>query len=404
VRVIMYIHGVAELPLHNGHVPPHLLELMKRLGRAIAMYIVDVFGSIELVKRLSDPLWFQAFNNVIGMDWDSSGSTTVVLYVLKSFANIDTFGDIGLAVVGGKGVDARNCVKEIEYLDRFDLDVDYLRYVSRLSAKIDSVALQDGYTLYIHSLVLSREGAWTVIQQGMDVSKRMARRYHIHANNISSDINPHSGIACNMKSNVINLMDRESYSTKKLILDLLDENPKKILNYIATVNRLLRKDASLEQWTSNRSTDIEFSGESKKVDYLKNVNPILYRPITNIKRIEDVLNHVVKTFTENFDSLLLHVGPEFIRALVLVADLIYGEVPSFRDPVTHAIDPFAYSFAHGGKDGIPFPVKFDIMRNTIQFLEDAINSSKLDGKLKRKALENLYHYWRKIERATLNKD
>ncbi|MEM4848332.1 MAG: DUF763 domain-containing protein [Ignisphaera sp.] len=389
----MSIHGYAELPLHDGRVPPHLLYYMKRLGKAITMYIIDALGPDALVKKLADPLWFQAFNNVIGMDWDSSGSTTVVLYILKSFANVGTLNEVGFAILGGKGVDAREVKNEVEKLAHYGLDPEYYRYVSKISAKIDGTVLQDGYTLYIHGLVISSNGLWTVVQQGMNVDKKIARRYHIHTSYLTVEQDPHSGIACNLRSYALNLIDIESRKTRKTILDLLT-SPRQIIRDISYANRLLNKDKSLEQWI--RRAD---NKNSSKVDHgirnLVNVNPLFYKPITNISRIEETLNSLVNKVIDSFDTLVLqeNVGPELIRALALVADLIYGDTPSFRDPVTHTIDPFAYAFAHGGKDGIPFPIKLDVMKETIEFLEDAINNANLDTKLKKKALENLYHYW-----------
>ena len=389
----MGIEGFAELPLHDGHVPPHLLYYMKHLGRAIAMYIVDVFGPETLVRRLADPLWFQAFNNVIGMDWDSSGSTTVVLYVLKSFANADTFGEVGFAVLGGKGADSRGVKDEVEKLANYGLDPEYLRFVSRFSAKVDGTALQDGYTLYIHSLIVSEKGLWTVVQQGMNIAKKMARRYHIHTSSLTAERDPHSGIACNTTSPVLNLVDSMSNRVRKAIVDLIS-SPRETAKNIAYVNRLLRGDKTLEKWISKTGSA---TNERSAVE-LAAVNPLFYRPITDIARIEQTLNSLVNSVIKSFDDVLIHknVGPEFIRALALVADIVYGERPSFRDPVTHAIDPFAYAYAHGGKDGIPFPVKLDVMRETIEFLEDAINSAKIESKLKRRALENLYRYWRAL--------
>ncbi len=395
--ITMSVHGYAELPLHDGHVPPHLLYYMKRLGKAIAMYIVDAFGPDTLVKKLADPLWFQAFNNVIGMDWDSSGSTTVVLYVLKSFANVDTIEEAGFALLGGKGLDSRKIKNEVEKLARYGLDVERYKYLSKISAKIDGTVLQDGYTLYIHGLAVSRNGLWTVIQQGMNVVKRVARRYHIHTNYLTIEQDPHSGIACNLRAYALNLIDLESRKARKTILDLLT-NPRQLIREVSYINRILKQEKSLEQWVKRTN-----SGDNIKVNYdirnSANINPLFYKPITNISRIERTLNNFVNKTIDSFDALVIqeNVGPEFIRALALVADIIYGDTPSFRDPVTHTIDPFAYAFAHGGKDGIPFPVKLDIMRETIEFLEDAINNADIESKLKKKALENLYWYWHSIQ-------
>ncbi len=391
----MHITGISELPLHDGHVPPYLLQYMKKLGKAIAMFILDEFGPKTLIKRLSDPFWFQAFNNVIGMDWDSSGSTTVVLYVLKDFANANTLKDIGFAILGGKGIDSHQIGEELRILERYsNIDTDILNYSSRLSAKIDGTALQDGYTLYIHGMAISEDNTWTIIQQGMNTSIKQARRYHIHSSNIITiERDPHSGIACNSIGVALNLIDSEAHRARKTIIDILNDNVHSILREIAEINRMLRKDSTLGKWISKERKTLINEGY---IDPSK--NPLFYRPITNISRIENTLRYVISIGPKNFDELLLikNVGPETIRALALVADVIYGDTPSFKDPVTHAIDPFAYTYAHGGKDGIPYPIRIDVMRETIEFLERAIIEAKIDDKARRDSLKRLYGLWKEI--------
>ncbi len=390
----MYIKGSAELPLHEGHVPPELLYHMKRLGKAIALYIIDVFGPNELVERLSNPLWFQAFSNVIGMDWDSSGSTTVVLYVLKDFANVYTFNDLGITILGGKGLDSRYIADELAILDRSgngSIDINTVRYVSILSAKVDSIALQDGYPLYIHSLILSQNGLWTVVQQGMNIAMRMARRYHIH-NMITVEKDPHSGIACNSIGKAINLIDHSSKGIRKSIVDLINSTPPSILiRNIADINRILKNNLSLERWIVRSGIPYGLDiAVAKNINPME--NPLLYRPITNINRIEQSLRILASIKPQNFEELLVlkGVGAETLRALTLIANIIYGEKPSSRDPVTHPLDPFIYSYAHGGKDGIPYPIKLDVMKETIKFLEEALEEAKIDVKTKRRALERLH--------------
>lgn len=386
----MHVKGSAELPLHTGHVPPGLLQYMKRLGRAIALYIIDVFGPDKLIERLSDPLWFQAFNNVIGMDWDSSGSTTVVLYVLKDFANVYTFNDLGMAVLGGKGIDSRYILDEVDILDRSgDVDADNLKYISMLSAKIDSAALQDGYSLYIHSIILSRNNTWTVIQQGMNTDLKMARRYHIY-NMVTVETDPHSGIACNSIGKTLNLVDRSSKSIRRTIIDLINStSPSILVRKIAEINRMLKNNLSLESWIS-KGNGLYNLGSVKDVDPME--NPLLYKPIININRIERVLHVLSDIKPSSFEELLIlkGVGAETMRALALIANLVYGEEPSSKDPVTHPLDPFIYSYAHGGKDGVPYPIKLSVMRETIAFLEEAIAEARIDIKIKRKALERLH--------------
>ncbi|ADM28617.1 protein of unknown function DUF763 [Ignisphaera aggregans DSM 17230] len=391
----MYITGASELPLHSGHVPPYLLQYMKRLGKAIAMYILDEFGPTTLVKRLSDPLWFQAFNNVIGMDWDSSGSTTVVLYVLKDFANVNTFKDIGFAILGGKGIDSRQISEELKALERYsNLDIDRLSYSSRLSAKIDGVALQDGYTLYIHGMAISEDSTWTIIQQGMNINIKQARRYHIYSSNIiTAENDPHSGIACNNVGVALNLIDRESHRARKTIIDIVNDDVHSVIREIAEINRMLRRNSTLTKWINKEHS---ISTNKRYID--PNKNPLFYRPITNLSRIENILRHIASIEPKNFDELLLmrNVGPETIRALALVADIIYSDTPSFRDPVTHAIDPFIYAYAHGGKDGIPYPIKINVMKESIEFLERAIIEAKIDDKTKKDSLKRLHRLWKDI--------
>uniref|UniRef100_A0A7J3IA14 DUF763 domain-containing protein n=1 Tax=Ignisphaera aggregans TaxID=334771 RepID=A0A7J3IA14_9CREN len=386
----MHVKGSAELPLHTGHVPPGLLQYMKKLGRAIALYIIDVFGPDKLIERLSDPLWFQAFNNVIGMDWDSSGSTTVVLYVLKDFANVYTFNDLGIAVLGGKGIDSRYILDEADILDRSgDVDVDNLKYISMLSAKIDSAALQDGYSLYIHSIILSRNNTWTVIQQGMNTDLKMARRYHIY-NMVTAETDPHSGIACNSIGKALNLVDHSSKSIRRTIIDLINSaSPSILVRKIAEINRMLKNNLSLESWIS-KGNSLHNLSSIKDVDPME--NPLLYKPIININRIERALHVLSDIKPSSFEELLIlkGVGAETMRALALIANLVYGEEPSSKDPVTHPLDPFIYSYAHGGKDGVPYPIKLSVMRETIAFLEEAIAEARIDIKIKRKALERLH--------------
>ncbi len=393
----MGLEGIAELPLHEGKVPTWLIEYMRRLGRAIILYIIDEFGPSEVVRRCADPFWFQAFNNVIGMDWDSSGSTTVVLYVLKSIAPPQKFRDLGLAVLGGKGADARALPKEVRILGD-SIDVNSLDRSSRLSAKIDSTALQDGYELYIHGMLVSEDGTWTVIQQGMNLELKMARRYHLHGSKQlpAVDRDPHAGIACNHRDRVLNLVDETSRQTQKTILELIaDTSPRRLIEMIANINRALRNTQSLERWL--RSSVPSPCLHDVRIGDRMLLNPRFYRPITNIRLVERVAKRLYELKPSTFDELLLieGLGPEALRALALVADVIYGYTPSFRDPVTHPMDPFVYAYAHGGKDGIPFPVNIQTMRRTIEFLESAIENSELDAKLRRQALKRLSQYVRK---------
>ena len=240
----------SELILHDGKVPPYLLYYMKKLSKAILGYIHEIYGPEEIVRRVADPFWFQAFNNVIGMDWDSSGSTTVVIYMLKSFASPSNFKDLGLAVLGGKGADSRAVIEELNTLKDSNIDLSVIEKVSRLGAKIDGAALQDGYNLYIHSIVVDQSGSWTIIQQGMNTLHKLARRYHLHnKGEIKIVRDPHSGIACNRAGIALNLVDEQAINCRRTILDIVaSSSVSSIVKDIAEVNRILRGDRSLEYW------------------------------------------------------------------------------------------------------------------------------------------------------------
>ncbi len=389
----MVRYGLAELPLHDGRVPPELMARMRRLGVAIARAIVEDFGPRELVHRLSDPVWLQAFSNVIGMDWDSSGATTVAIYVLKNFAPPNKLGELGIAILGGKGADALNVPKEIKEACsscRNCLDSRWLETLSRLSAKIDSALLQDGYELYIHSLAITNDGYWCVIQQGMNVDTKMARRYHIEGYRSlpSVEYDPHSAVACNAKGIALNLVDGPSRSVRRAILDLVkDYDPKALVNYVAMLNRVKMGIRSL----------INHDAPYKEIDLelLK-----FYRPIRDYGRLKRVFEYLRELAPKNFVDLTLTkgLGKDTIAALALVAHLIYGLRPSKRDPVTHYLDPLLYAYAHGGKDGYPYPVDMKRLEETAYILEQSLDRSRIDSVEKRLALKRLSKFVERILR------
>ncbi len=376
------MEGIAELPLHSGAVPRWLYEYMLRLGRAIIEVLVEEYGPGEVVKRFSDPFWFQAFSNVIGMDWDSSGSTTVVLRVLKS---ISWERDLGFVVLGGKGAESRKIPEEsVAAAKKLVLGEDQgtaIRRASYIGAKVDSVLLQDGHQIYIHGIMVSRDGFWAIVQQGMNVSTRYARRYHISSEtfkNIPQD--PHSGLASNQILKPLNLVDRDSIEAVRLIEDLFSQSASKIVRDIALADACIR---------GKRTLIGDPCGGSRKeftVGY--------YRPI-NINR--DLIDAINRAQLEGARKLIDIIGvrgfgPEAMRALALVADLIYGYTPSNRDPVSHPIDPFRYSYAHGGKDGVPYRVRRDLLERTIITLEEAVEKAKLGRKEAMESLKRLSRF------------
>jgi hypothetical protein len=372
------LSGVADLPLHTGHVPPWLIKIMRELSIAILEVMVDELGPEKTLKRFSNPLWFQAFNNVIGMDWDSSGSTTVTTAIVKEALrriNAD------LRVVGGKGRASLNTLNELEgVVEELGLSttrLEELKTISRLGAKADTALLQDGFSLYHHAMMIDSRGDWVIIQQGMNPEKGFARRYHL-AWYVSEEpiTEPHSGIASDTVIKPLNLVSRDSLRSRDVILDLMREPAKRIAEQIAIVNNYIK-------------------GQKTLLMYSKPSRPLLripyYRPVKLTKAMLRTLNLLYERQPSTFKEGLLErgVGPEVLRALSLISELIYREPPSLHDPVTHPYDPFKYSYAVGGKDGIPYPVKKEVALSVIRELKLMIENAKLGNREKLRALKAL---------------
>lgn len=374
------LEGIADLPLHTGRVPPWLANIMKKLAKAILDVMVDEFGVDNVLEKLSNPLWFQAFNNVIGMDWDSSGSTTVTTGILKE---VTWNNDLGILVLGGKGRRARNTPKEaIQAARRLGLGVDYgarLAEISRLIAKIDTALFQDKYTLYHHTVIVSNTGKWIVIQQGMNLIRRTARRYHWKYDT-SFFNNPHTGIACNVvEDKIINLVSPSSEKTRKTIVDLINDNITQVVRDYALIYNYVNKQKTLLLGVNILDRNVV---ESRIKLYTPLIHPnSLWRKAKLLKKI----------VPRNLKELLLikGIGTETIRALVLISDLIYNSPPSTKDYVTHLFEPELYSYAIGGKDGVPYPVRRRHAEKVISILEDIITRSRVEQKYKYRALKSL---------------
>ena len=351
----------ADLPLHYGKVPPWLAERMRLLGGAIVESIVHEYGKSAVLSRLSDPFWFQAFGCVLGMDWHSSGITTSVMGALKGAVNHRSH-ELGIYIAGGKGKHSRNTPAELlRYSDKTGLDGNELVRSSRLTAKVDNNAIQDGFQIYMHSFVVTNEGQWTVIQQGMDDSSGMARRYHWHSESVKSFIEtPHSFIYGENQGEILNLTDKEADSAKTGILGLVAEKPSVI---IPEVQRLI-----LPGHHELRAEDV------------------------NLKRLGSVLAVAHDKGLRDFESLLLleGVGPRTIQSLALVSEVIHGTPSRFTDPGR-------FSFAHGGKDGHPFPVPTTVYDETIQILQTAVEKAKIGNSDKSQAIKNLHLVSRIVE-------
>lgn len=350
--------GIANLPLHSGRAPKWLFEKMVKLAREIIYLLVLEKGRKKLLENLADPFWFQAFGCILGFDWHSSGITTTVCGAIKE-ALKDIGQEIGVFMVGGKGKTALKTPEEIYQLgEKFSLSVspiDLIK-VSRLTAKVDNSCLQDGFQIYHHTLIFTKEGLWGVIQQGMNPSTGWARRYHwLHGENMNFVDEPHSGIISDWRGKILNLVAKESEGARKVITEISKDSPDKVWKELKEI-----KELTLPSHHWIRGIWIDENHLKKSLEEIYSSQP------------------------ENFEDLLLikGVGAKTLRALALISELLYGEKVSRRDPAR-------YSFAHGGKDGHPYPVDKKTYQNSIEFLKEAINKAKLGNREKLNALKRL---------------
>ena len=363
--------GFAELPLHGGKAPSWLVKRMIKLANCIVAVILEEYGRDVFLRRLADPYWFQALGCVLGYDWHSSGVTTVLTGVLKSAIEPSEFG---LAVCGGKGRASRKAPSEIssagEALGLSTGKINELRYASRMSAKIDNSALQDGYQLYHHAFFLTEDGRWAVIQQGMDIADRTARRYHWLSENLKDFVvEPHSAIISDHRNPyALDMTAKESEGCRKVSVDIVKEPPKKIARSLGLLRRTRQR--MLDEWMPNEENMERFRPQR-----------FLSMPVRiNWKAVKRAYEFQPRNYEELLS--IRGIGPATVRGLALISELIYGEEPSWRDPVK-------YSFAYGGKDGVPFPVDRKAMDESISILRQAIENARLQDKEKLRSLRRL---------------
>lgn len=335
--------GLAELPLHGGRVPSWLVARMRELAGVVVRLVVDEYGTGGFLERVADPVWFQALNNLIGMDWDSSGSTTVTTAVLKE---VLSRLDLGVYAAGGKGGASLRTPQELEGLARrLGLDAERLVRASILVAKVDSAALQAGYQLYHHAFFLDGEGRWAVVQQGMNPQVKVARRYHWFSESVSSFVeNPHRGVS-GVAGTALNTVDAGFGEHRRLLSDLAKESPARLESELQQALAAARGLAPLVRY---EPYPLEKVRETVK-RYLR-----LGGAALNLRALEAARELDVCSYEELL--AIRGVGPSTVRALALIAELVYETPPSWRDPVTHPVDPFKFAYAVGGKDGVPFPV------------------------------------------------
>ena len=369
--------GIATVPLDYGKCPRWLFERMRKLARSIILTIREEFSPEEVLQRFSDPVWFQSFGSVLAFDWNSSGLTTTTMGAVKS-ALFDIQDRLGIYVCGGKGKTSRKTPEEITAygISRGFSFVPDLIYASKMAAKVDSALIQDGYQVYHHNFLFTKSGEWTVIQQGMKTESQTARRYHWLSSNVNDFIEePHSGIISDVKLKPLNLVAKESRENKEISTELVKEEPKTFL-----------KDMKLISEKSNvliRQKRISGFAEMELYDNEFHWHPVVEEKF-DLKRLGKTIFFAKEQNPQNFENLLSlkGIGPKTIRALSLVAEIIYGAKPSYEDPAR-------YSFAHGGKDGTPYFVERKIYDKTIEVIEKGIKMAKISNREKIEAQRRL---------------
>jgi hypothetical protein len=355
---VMKRSGVADLPLHGGRIPDWLAQRMTRLGTAITEAIIYDYGTSAFLSRLSDPFWFQALGAVMGMDWHSSGITTSVMGALKRGLG-PRAEELGLYVCGGRGRFSRNTPSELRAIaDRCGLDGDNLVRTSRLTARVDNNAIGDGFQIYLHSFVVTATGEWAVVQQGLNDQTGMARRYHWHSASVRDFVTaPHTGIVGEQQGTIMNLVDAHAQPAQDAMLNIVREHPETIL----CEARHIIGSAGISPAAVSRHLRLPAHHEVRSED-------------VNLKRLGAVLAVAYERDLRDFAELLLleKLGPRTLQSLALVAEVVHGASSRFNDPAR-------FSFAHGGKDGHPFPVPLKTYDESLGFLRNALDRAKLSG-------------------------
>ncbi len=382
----MVKRGVATFTLDSGQCPPWLFQRMVKLGREISEVLIDEYGPDEFIQRIADPVWFQSLGTVLAFDWNASGLTTILTAALKEAIRGDE-QNLGIFICGGKGKTSKKTPDEIlQWGYRLNLpkaQADQLVSNSKMSAKVDSALVQDGYQLYHHSFFFSRSGSWAVVQQGMNTENATARRYHWFDDSQKLDFvnDPHKAISSvSVHENVLNMASKKSEKNRDLSQELIESGYKTLMKDIqilrqhsGAVSRMLTLKTGDEQLTLLQLDNAEFSHHALEME-----------DFSKSKYLDRILQKVAYEKPESYEKLLATqgVGPKTIRALSLVGEVIYGAKPSYEDPAR-------YSFAHGGKDATPFPVDTKTYDETIEILGNALRKTRINPIDKDKALKRL---------------
>ncbi|MBY3196641.1 DUF763 domain-containing protein [Rhizobium laguerreae] len=380
--------GSADLPLHGGRVPHWLGDRTTRLGTLITEAIVHHYGRDEFLRRLAHPFWFQSFGAVMGMDWHSSGITTSVLGALKRGLK-PRAGELGLHICGGRGAHSRKTPQELVSIgERVGLDGEGLATTSRLIAKVDSAALQDGFDLYLHGFIVADDGHWVVVQQGMNGDRRQARRYHWLSEGLESFIDsPHAAIEGRSQGEIVNLADRRAERSRRGQLDLL-----------ATLgpDRIIREAAALLRAEEPAPEPAE---QPMLPHLIMPAHHDVRESDVNMRRLHGNLAAAADRGPADFEELLLvpGVGARTVKALAMVAEVVHGAPCRFSDPAR-------FSIAHGGKDRHPFPVPLKVYDETIAVMKSAVQKGRLGREEELQALKRLDEQSRQMERYVTGPD
>lgn len=378
--------GSADLPLHSGRVPRWLGERMTRLGAVITEAIVIHYGRDELLARLAHPFWFQSFGAVMGMDWHSSGITTSVIGALKRGLT-PMSGELGIHVCGGRGKNSRQTPEELIAIgNRVGIDGGRLAQTSKLVAKVDSAAVQDGFDLYLHGFIVTDDGKWVVVQQGMNDARRQARRYHWHSEGLKSFLDsPHAAIEGRGQGEIVNLADHRALASRSGQLDLLASlGPDRIVREVIALDPSRMRKPPAQPMLPHLIMPDHHDVREEDV---------------NMRRLHGTLAAAADRGPKDFEDLLMTpgVGARTVSALAMVAEVVHGAPCRFSDPAR-------FSLAHGGKDRHPFPVPLKVYDETIRVMKSAVGKARLGREEELQALHRLDDQARSLERYVTGPD
>lgn len=377
--------GIATFTLDYGKCPRWLFERMVKLGREMTRVIVGEYGPDEFVKRIADPVWFQSLGTVLAFDWNASGLTTILTASLKESIR-DQEKDLGIFICGGKGKTSRRTPEEIQvWGENLAMPIEHvgnLQYNSRMAAKVDSALVQDGFQIYHHSFFFSRNGAWAVVQQGMNTEDQTARRYHWFSEKATDLVRePHSGISSQSKTSTLDLTSSKSDKTREISTEMAQGN---YWTLMKDVQILRRHSSGLSQMVAMKDKNDRqltlLNLENKEFKW----HPVAAEDFNKSKYLEKILWQVCDRKPESYEKLLSMegVGPKTVRALSLVSEVIYGAKPSYEDPAR-------YSFAFGGKDATPYPVDRANYDRAITFFRNVVPKMRVSPQEKNKMMEKL---------------